>query len=148
MMDRSHLSQPFHRLFNFITDKIYLDTLQVDFILFELVVALVLQGSVAASSSPGRVGITWDALTHRVLRVHTGSPSDHVLEPGDHIIKVTDLEGSSVDLIGPSGEEIIVTVRRGGQVLIFHIVREPWPWKIQSKDRYIDCDSYILEIKD
>jgi C-terminal processing protease CtpA/Prc len=79
-------------------------------------IAAILSGGVSQTDEPGRVGLTWNAFTHSVIRVYKDGPADRVgIRRGD---KITSLLPE-----GPAGSLVTITLIRNGQELTFEVER-------------------------
>ena len=96
------------------------------------------------------IGIQFNvpADTAIVLEVIPGGPSEKVgLLPGDRILKVDDLVIAGVNfpqdsivahIKGPAGTKVLITVKRGGEIIPFEIVRAKIP--LHSVDAWFMLD--------
>jgi C-terminal processing protease CtpA/Prc len=79
----------------------------------------------------GRIGILYDPVHHKVVRVYVGSPAQAAgMLPGD-IVKHVD----AADIDGPAFVKVHLTISRDGNILTFEILRIP--------DKYIDVRHWI-----
>lgn len=77
-----------------------------------------LQGGVDISNSPGIIGVKDNCITKVIHRVYIGSPAFWSgCKPGDKLIS---LEPKS----GLAGEDVVIKVKRKGEILIFVTRRE------------------------
>lgn len=75
--------------------------------------------SKGAHVARGRIGINWDPISKIVRKVYVDSPADKAgLIPGDRILHIND-----IDIMGPVGTKVKLTVLRNGQSLQFVIIR-------------------------
>lgn len=90
-----------------------------------LVLALTLSmyyGSVQQGhGSKGRIGILYDPVHHRIVKVYKGTPAYEVgLRVGDIVKHV-----NAADITGPSYTYVNLTIQRNGKLLTFEVERIP-----------------------
>jgi C-terminal processing protease CtpA/Prc len=90
----------------------------------ELLLAMNLHGFVTHSNDrTGAVGIRIGILDHRIQRVWYNTPAERAgLLEGDKILEVCD-EDNRHEIDGEVGTEVVIIVKRNGEVLTFHIER-------------------------
>lgn len=77
----------------------------------------------------GRIGILYDPVHHRVVKVYGNTPAEEAgIMPGDIILHVNDK-----DITGPSYTKVNLTIKRGKRVITFEIERIPRELVDESK---------------
>lgn len=84
--------------------------------------SLILAGQVATSSCPGRLGFSWDIVSHTIQVVHSPSPAASVgLQKGDRVLEW--IESSPT---GMAGNGVTLIIKRGKEKLSFSLQRAPY----------------------
>lgn len=83
--------------------------------------------------SKGRIGILYDPVHHRVVKVYKGTPADEVgLMPGDIIVHVNDK-----DITGPSYTKVNLTIKRGNRLINLEVERIPKEYVNETKQNEV-----------
>lgn len=90
--------------------------------IWDYLLIAVLQGGVETHhSNKGKIGILYNPVAHKVVKVYANTPAAAAgLHTGDKIMHVNDK-----DIQGPPYTEVELTILRNGKTLIFTIERVP-----------------------
>jgi C-terminal processing protease CtpA/Prc len=92
---------------------------------------LTLQGHI--SNQHGRIGVYWNPWSHRVAKVHKGSPAEKAgILKNDNIIAVDGQKPGKVDIEGDAGTCVTLTIERDNQT--FNVTIERIPVEQINKD--------------
>lgn len=102
--------------------------ISVLFILFVLSCAAVegvwLKGHIVHEVRKGRIGITWNSQSRRIVRIHKNSPAERAgLIKGDKVLEYHDK-----DIKGESYTSVELIILRGTERMRFLIIRVPWEY--------------------
>ena len=90
--------------------------------MFDLIVAMVLQGQISNTEDIGVIGVRVNVLSDTISKVHPNTPAEQVgLQKGDKIVSV---DGNPFgEVTGPPDTDVTLKIKRGKEVFTVTVRR-------------------------